>query len=74
MHLEYLRLAEDMTSALTDALKQTVDIERKLTQTMLTLNNIAEPVFSTLAPRLNANLGGDVISLHKFRTGGGTII
>ena len=38
---------------------------------MVTLNNIAKPVFWTLTSRLNANLGVDVIALPTPRTGGG---
>ena len=38
---------------------------------MVTLNNIAKPVFWTLTSRLNANLGVDDIALPTLRTGGG---
>lgn len=37
---------------------------------MVTLNNIAKPVFWTLTSRLNANLGVDDIALPTLRTGG----
>lgn len=37
---------------------------------MVTLNNIAKPVFWTLTSRLNANLGVDDIALSTLRTGG----
>ena len=38
---------------------------------MVTLNNIAKPVFWTLTSRLNANLGVADIALPTLRTGGG---
>ena len=41
---------------------------------MVTLNNIAKPVFWTLTSRLNANLGVDDIALPTLRTGGDNYI
>ena len=38
---------------------------------MVTLNNIAKPVFWTLTSRLNATPGVDDIALPTLRTGGG---
>ena len=38
---------------------------------MVTLNNIAKPVFWTLTPRLNPNLGVDDLAPPTPRTGGG---
>lgn len=38
---------------------------------MVTLDNIVKPVFRTLTPRLNANLGTDAVRFHTLRIGGG---